>query len=49
MKLINMMLQLLNILRKLLKLKDLMHTSTGMQLAEERHTFMIQFLKQFLK
>lgn len=25
-----------------------MHTSTGMQLAEERHTFMIQFLKQFL-
>ncbi|BBD89509.1 HD domain-containing protein [Staphylococcus caprae] len=33
---------------KLLKLKDLMHTSTGMQLAEERHTFMIQFLKQFL-
>jgi len=33
---------------KLLKLKSLMHTSTGRKLAEERHHFMLQFLKQFL-
>ena len=32
---------------KLLKLKSLMHTSTGRKLAEERHHFMLQFLKQF--
>lgn len=34
---------------KLLKLKDLMHTPTGRKLAEERHQFMLLFLKQFLK
>lgn len=32
---------------KLLKLKDLMHTSTGRKLAQERHDFMKQFLTQF--
>ena len=32
---------------KLLKLKDLMHTSTGHKLAQERHDFMKQFLTQF--
>ncbi|BGE81926.1 HD domain-containing protein [Staphylococcus petrasii] len=32
---------------KLLKLKDLMHTSTGKELAQQRHDFMEQFLKQF--
>lgn len=32
---------------KLLKLKDLMNTSTGKRLAEERHQFMEIFLKQF--
>jgi uncharacterized protein len=33
--------------QKLLKLKDLMNTSTGKKLAEERHLFMIHFLSQF--
>ncbi|MCA1054557.1 HD domain-containing protein [Rossellomorea aquimaris] len=34
---------------KLLKLKDLMCTETGKNLAEERHTYMLGFLKQFDK
>ncbi|GEN46040.1 HD domain-containing protein [Alkalibacillus haloalkaliphilus] len=34
---------------KLLKLKELMNTSTGYQLAEERHQFMEQYLEQFYK
>ena len=33
---------------KLFKLKDLMHTPTAKKLAEERHQFMIQYLKQFM-
>ncbi|WP_066175692.1 HD domain-containing protein [Bacillus marinisedimentorum] len=32
---------------KLLKLKDLMNTETGMKMAEERHRFMVGFLRQF--
>ncbi|MDV2582971.1 hypothetical protein [Alkalibacillus haloalkaliphilus] len=32
---------------KLLKLKELMNTSTGYKLAEERHQFMEQYLEQF--
>ena len=32
---------------KLLKLKDSMNTEYGKQLAEERHHYMLQFLKQF--
>ena len=32
---------------KLLKLKDLMNTETGKKLAEERHEFMLSYLKQF--
>ncbi len=32
---------------KLLKLKDLMNTSTGKQMAEERHSYMLQFLDRF--
>jgi uncharacterized protein len=32
---------------KLLLLKDMMHTETGKKMAEERHLFMIVFLKQF--
>jgi len=34
---------------KLLKLKDLMNTSTGRQLAEERHDYMLRFLDQFYR
>ncbi|WP_064091380.1 HD domain-containing protein [Rossellomorea aquimaris] len=34
---------------KLLRIKDLMCTETGRQLAEERHTYMLQFLEQFYK
>ncbi len=32
---------------KLLKLKDLMNTDTGKQMARERHQFMLEFLDQF--
>lgn len=32
---------------KLLKLKDLMNTSTGSRIAEERHKFLEKFLEQF--
>jgi len=32
---------------KLLLLKDMMHTETGRKMAEDRHQFMIEFLKQF--
>lgn len=34
---------------KLFKLKDLMHTSTAKQLAEQRHQFMRQFINQFFE
>ena len=34
---------------KLLKLKDLMHTQTAKQMAEERHKFMESYLIQFYK
>lgn len=34
---------------KLLKLKDLLNTETAMEMAEERHHFMEQFLHQFFK
>ena len=34
---------------KLLKLKDMMKTPTGKQMAEERHKFMEQFLEQFFR
>jgi uncharacterized protein len=34
---------------KLLKLKDLMQTETGKQLAEHRHEYMEEFLEQFFK
>jgi len=32
---------------KLLKLKDLMNTSTGIRIAEERHDYMLKFLERF--
>jgi len=32
---------------KLLKLKDLMNTATGKEMAEERHTYMLRFLDRF--
>jgi uncharacterized protein len=32
---------------KLLKLKDLMNTETGKQMAEQRHRYMLEFLDQF--
>ena len=32
---------------KLLKLKDLMNTRTGMRIARERHDYMLQFLRRF--
>ena len=34
---------------KLLLLKDLMHTKTAKDLAEERHEFMIKYIEQFKK
>ena len=34
---------------KLLLLKDLMNTETGLKIAEERHRFMEQYLEQFYK
>jgi len=34
---------------KLLKLKDLMNTSSGKAMAEERHEYMLQFLDQFYR
>jgi uncharacterized protein len=34
---------------KLLKLSDLMNTTTGRCLAEERHLFLEKFLEQFFK
>ena len=34
---------------KLLKLKDLMNTKTGLEIALERHNYMLQFLKTFYK
>lgn len=32
---------------KLFKLKDLMNTSYGKELAEQRHHYMVQFVEQF--
>ena len=34
---------------KLLKLKDLLHTASAKKIAEPRHTFMVQFVEEFLK
>jgi len=34
---------------KLLKLKDLLHTTSAKKIAEPRHAFMAEFVEQFLK
>jgi uncharacterized protein len=34
---------------KLLKLKDLIHTQTGKQIAKQRHEFMEKYLEQFFQ
>lgn len=34
---------------KLFKLKSLLHTKTAKEMANERHTYMVQFVEQFMK